>query len=63
MEANICRSLCLIFIALTFTNIVSSFNIDVDYAVIKQGKPGSFFGFAVAEHQITDPTTKKVEQW
>ena len=38
-----------------------SFNLDTKYAVIKQGPPGSFFGFAVAEHQVTDGGV--VEQW
>jgi len=38
-----------------------SFNLDTKYAVIKEGSPGSYFGFAVAEHQITDGAT--VEQW
>ena len=38
-----------------------SYNLDTDYVVIKQGPPGSFFGFAVAMHQVTDAGV--VEQW
>eukprot|EP00112_Aurelia_sp_Birch-Aquarium-sp1_P006092 Seg1681.2 transcript_id=Seg1681.2/GoldUCD/mRNA.D3Y31 product="Integrin alpha-9" protein_id=Seg1681.2/GoldUCD/D3Y31 len=42
--------------------VVLSFNIDVKYPVIKQGPSGSFFGFAVAEHQFTNAGSA-VEQW
>ena len=46
------------FIAL---RTVFSFNLDTNHVVIKQGPTGSFFGFAVAEHQVTDSGV--VEQW
>ncbi len=51
----------LLIVFLSFFHIVASFNIDVDYPVKKQGKPMTYFGFAVAEHQVT--VSGKVENW
>ncbi len=51
----------LLFVFLGLFKLVLSFNIDVKYPVIKEGKPGTYFGFAVAQHKVTAGT--KVEDW
>lgn len=33
---------------------IYSFNLETRIPVIKRGKPGSYFGFSVAEHQSVD---------
>lgn len=56
-----CAAFFSIFVQFSSIKTVISFNLDTDYAVIKKGPPGSFFGFAVAEHQVTYGGV--VEQW
>ena len=61
MATSVCAAIFSFYVQLIAFRGALSFNLDTKYAVIKQGPPGSYFGFAVAEHQITDGAT--VEQW
>ena len=63
MDYRTVASLLRLFIRFMFLGVAVSFNLDTNYTVIKQGPPGSLFGFAVAEHQVTNAVTNKVEQW
>ena len=62
MDAATYASLLRIITSFLCLKVALSFNIDVKYPVIKQGPSGSFFGFAVAEHQFTNADSG-VEQW
>ena len=62
MDAATYASLLRLITSFLCLKVVLSFNIDVKYPVIKEGPSGSFFGFAVAEHQFTNAGSA-VEQW
>ena len=36
------------------SNVVAGFNLEPRLAVVKEGVPGSYFGFAVEQHQIAN---------
>ena len=40
------------FLFLFFLTSTTAFNLEPRVAIVKEGKPGSFFGFSVAQHQI-----------
>ena len=61
MASSTYASILSLYLRFITLRTVFSFNLDTDYVVIKQGPTGSFFGFAVAEHQVTDSGV--VEQW
>ena len=42
---------------LYFSSRIYAFNLDTSVPIIKAGIPGSYFGFSVAQHQITDKRT------
>ena len=41
-----------ILFILNFVSIVWSFNLEPRIAIVKEGLPGTYFGFSVAQHQI-----------
>ena len=41
-----------ILFILSFVSIVWSFNLEPRIAIVKEGLPGTYFGFSVAQHQI-----------
>lgn len=61
MPRTTCASFSSLLVQLFSLNTIAAFNLDTDYSVIKQGPTGSFFGFAVAQHQVT--YNGAVEQW
>ena len=40
----------------------SSFNFEPRLPLVKRGPPDSYFGFSVAQHQVTDDTRKIVSK-
>ena len=53
---NIC-----VFIATI--SLIFGFNIDVDIPVIKKGPDGSYFGYSVAEHIMTEQPDPNSDQF
>ena len=42
------------FIIAGYFNIVASFNLDVEHAVVSYGNPDSYFGFSMSVHQYAN---------
>lgn len=53
---------CVILTLLCFIiEQVLPFNLETRLPVIKEGAPGAYFGFSVAEHQTVDDVTGEVD--
>ncbi len=47
--------------ALLVASLSKGFNLEPRVAIVKEGEPGSFFGFSVAQHQIAYDTNDRIE--